>query len=483
MKVPQTLAASPPVWRQRLIFGVIGASVLMTNVDLWVVNVALESIGENLSGSSLAGLSWIVTAYAMTLAAFLIIAGRMGDRSGHRQIFLIGTAVFTLASLGCAIAPNLWFMIGMRILQAIGAAMQLPASLALLMASVSVDRRHSAARLWSSIGAVAAASGPVVGGLLIDFSWRWIFIINVPIGVAVIVLGIRTIPKTLAHSREALPDLVGSVLLALSIAAVTGGIVQGPEWGWTSPSVLGLLLVAIVAVAWFIRRCATQPVPLFELGIWRVRAFSIANISVFLFWISFAMQLLANVLWCQGVWQYSALKTGLAMAPGPALVPFVAIASNRAVRRFGAGPVIAVGAVLFAFGQLWRVFLAEVEPDYLRDFLPSMLLSGVGVGLAFSTLIASGSTALPGSRAGTGAAVLNTGRQIASVIGVAVLVALLGNSGIGDDSLGSFDVAWVIAAILVLFSAGVSLYLPREMAAGSIRRPTVAIISPATTGD
>jgi len=470
----ERLAAAAMSSQSRLVFLVTGVSVLMTNLDLWVVNVALDSIGRDLPGSSLAGLSWIISAYAVTLAALLIIAGRLGDRSGYKAVFLIGTILFTLASIGCAIAPNLPVLIGMRVVQAAGAAMQLPSSLALLLASVPADRRHNAARLWSTIGAVAAAGGPVLGGLLIEASWRWLFLINVPIGVVVVLLGVRVLPATGGGRREPLPDVAGSVLLTIGVAALTGGIVQGPVWGWTSPAVLGLMIVTVLALSGFLRRCLTHPVPLIEPALWRVRAFTVANVGSFLFSVSFAIQLLATVFWCQNIWGYSALKTGLAMAPGPALVPFVAIASSRAVRRFGAGAVITVGCVVFAAGQLWRILEADLAPNYLWDLLPSMLLGGTGVGLALSTLIASGSTALPGGRSATGAAVINTGRQIASVVGVAVLVAVLGSSGIGPDSVADFHLAWGLAMVLVLGAGLVSLFLPRDLALSprSARRET-----------
>src|SRR3984957_1485948 len=151
--------------RTRLIFAVLGAAVLMTNLDVWIVNVALDAIGKDLPGSSLSGLSWVLNAYAVTLAALLIVAGRTGDRIGARRLFLIGIAIFTIASLGCAVAPNLDLLIAARVVQAVGAALQIPTSLALLLASVPAERRHSATRLWSAGGAPAAASGPVVGGL------------------------------------------------------------------------------------------------------------------------------------------------------------------------------------------------------------------------------------------------------------------------------------------------------------------------------
>jgi hypothetical protein len=180
-----------------------------------------------------------------------------------------------------------------------------------------------------------------------------------------------------------------------------------------------------------------------------------------LFSTSFAIMLLSNTLWCQEVWGYTALQTGLAMAPGPAIVPFVTIASRRAIQRFGAGTVAAIGCLFFAGGLLWRVVTADASGTYVIDFLPSMLLGGTGTGLALSTLIASGTTAVPANRSATGAAILNTGRQIASAVGVAILVAILGQSAIGKGSVGQFHLAWGIGALLVAVAAVVTFFLER----------------------
>jgi EmrB/QacA subfamily drug resistance transporter len=458
-----TVRESNPQTRTRLVVVVVVAAVFMTNLDLWIVNVALDSIGRDLPGSTLAGLSWVLNAYAVTLAALLIVAGRAGDRLGHRRVFLLGTTLFALASLGCALAPNLGVLVGFRVLQAAGAALQLPTSLALLLAAVPASKRHAAARSWAAVGGLAAAAGPVLGGLLVEADWRWIFVVNLPIGAAALLVGIAVLPHPAAKSDEPTPDLAGSALLTIAVAAVTGAIVQGPEWGWGSASVLGLFGIASVAGAWFAVRCVRHANPLIEPGLLRVRAFTVANAGTVLFGVAFAIMLLSNALWCQGIWHYSALRTGLAMAPGPAMVPIVTILSNRAVHRFGAGPVSAVGCVLFAVALLWRVAFAGSDPNYAVDLLPSMLIGGTGVGLALGTLIASGTTALPPARSATGAAVLNTGRQVSASIGVAVLVAILGAGSVRAATVGAFQRAWVVAAVVALLAAGTSLLLARPV--------------------
>jgi EmrB/QacA subfamily drug resistance transporter len=441
-----------------VVTSVIVAAVFMANLDLWIVNVALPDLAQSLHGS-LSGVSWVLNAYAVTLAALLVPAGRLGDRIGHKQVFLAGIALFTAASLACGLAPNLPVLVVARIAQAAGAAAQLPTSLALLMAGVPAARRTAAARSWAAVGALAAICGPVFGGLLVTVSWRWVFVVNLPIGVLAWVLGRRALPVEPPRERGPMPDLIGSVVLVGAVAALTGALVEAPTWGWLSARTLGLLVLAVAGALLFLRRCARHVSPMVELHLMKVPAFAVANAGTFVYGAAFAIMLLSNSLWCQEIWRYSALRTGLAMAPGPLMVPFVTFASARLVRRVGSGPVAAAGSVLFALAMLWRIVASGPGPDYVGDLLPSMLLGGIGVGLALGTLIAAGATALPPARAATGSAIVNSGRQIASALGVAVLVTVLGGSG----SVGDYRVGWWVAAGLALLAAGISLALPRPV--------------------
>ncbi len=246
----------------------------------------------------------------------------------------------------------------------------------------------------------------------------------------------------------------------MAVAALTGALVEAPTWGWTSPRIGALVLLAVVGTAVFVRRCQRHANPMLELQLLRVRRFAVANAGVFVFSAAFAIMLLSNALWCQDVWHYSALRTGLAMAPGPAMVPFVTFASARLVHRVGSGPVAAAGGVLFAASFLWRVGLAGPTPNYAADLLPSMIVGGIAVGLALSTLIAAGATSLPVHRSATGSAIVNSTRQVASALGVAVLVTVLGPHVGGSGASSAFDRAWVVAAVLSVAAAAVSVVLP-----------------------
>jgi EmrB/QacA subfamily drug resistance transporter len=455
---------------RRLVLIVVGAAVFMTNLDLWIVNVALPTISSDFSAGGrpprLSSLSWVLNGYAVGLAALLVVAGRLGDRIGHRKVFLGGVLLFTVSSGLCALGPNLPVLIAARVLQSVGAAAQLPTSLALLMAVFPAEQRTTVARGWSAVGALAAAAGPLIGGLLVLHSWRWVFVVNLPIGLLSLIAGLRVLPHPPVREREPLPDLVGAALVIVAVASLTGALVQAPVWGWASAATIGLLVLAVVATVLFLLRCARHPAPLFELSLFSVRGFGLANAAIFVFSIAFSIMLLSNVLWCQEVWHYSPLRTGLAMAPGPGLVPVVTLLSARAVHRYGTAPVATAGSLLFAAGMLWQAAFLNTDVSYAADLLPSMVLGGTGVGLALSTLIAAGVTSLPPQRSATGSAVVNAGRQVAAAVGVAVLVSLVGVR-VSAGSLSEFRAAWVVAALFGMLAAGLAAAVPRPRPAAA----------------
>jgi EmrB/QacA subfamily drug resistance transporter len=437
---------------------VVVLAVFMTNLDLWIVNVALPDLGRSFAPATLGELSWVLNGYAITLAALLVVAGRLGDRVGQRPVFLAGIAVFTIASVACALAPNLWVLVLARVVQAAGAAAQLPTSLALLLATVPADRRTTATRGWAAVGGLAAAAGPVLGGLLVQVDWRWVFVVNLPIGVLALLAGRAALPRPSARENGPLPDVGGAVLVTIAVAALTGALVQAPDWGWAATSTLGLLAAAIVTGVWFLVRTSRHASPLLELHLLRLPRFGLASAGTTLFGVAFAIMLMSNVLWCQEVWHWNALQTGLALVPGPALVPIVTVLTTRLATRVGHGPLVTAGGVLFALGTLWRALVATPSPDYVRDLLPSMVLTGAGVGLALGTLVAAGVQSLPGNRAATGSALVNSFRQISAAVGVAVLVTILGTQA-GSGAVPGFRTAWVLCSALALATSAMGLLL------------------------
>ncbi|NUS58044.1 MAG: MFS transporter, partial [Streptomycetaceae bacterium] len=310
MSQPAAPSAAPPA--RGLVAAVVCSGVVLVNLDLFIVNVAVPAMARTWSGADLADLSWVLNGYAVVFAALLVPAGRLADRSGHRAAFLRGTALFTLASALCAAAPGVAWLVAARLLQAGGAAMLVPASLGLLLTTTPPERRAAVVRAWAAIGGLAAALGPVLGGLLVAPGWRWVFLVNVPIGIAAVVLGARVLPRSAAAVRTPMPDLVGALLFVAAVAALALGLVKAEDWGWGSVRVLTALAAFAVLGTWFAVRTVRHPRPLVEPAVLRVRDFAVAGAASVLFGTAFAGMLLGITLWCQDVWGWSALTTGLA---------------------------------------------------------------------------------------------------------------------------------------------------------------------------
>ncbi|MFE0046268.1 DHA2 family efflux MFS transporter permease subunit [Streptomyces albireticuli] len=442
------------------VFAVVVAGVAMSNLDMFIVNVALPDIGAQFSGSSLASLSWILNAYAVIFAALLIPAGSLADRTSPRQAYLLGIAVFTLASAACAVAPGVWVLVAARVVQAVGAAMLIPSSLGLLLAAAPPEKRVASVRAWTAISGLAAALGPVVGGLLTQLDWRWVFLINLPIGVFALVVGARVLPRTPSRPTADRLDLAGAVLLTLGIAVVALGLVKSDDWGWASAGVIGSLVAGVLLLACFVLSSSRHPSPILPLNLLRIRPVGPATFANLLFAVAFGAMLLSAVLWCQQVWHWSPLRTGLAIAPGPVMVPAFAMGVGPLIRRIGSGAVSAIGSVLFCVGIGWWIYRLDASHDYVAGFLPGMLLTGVGVGLVVPTLVGAAVTALPPQSFSTGSAVVTMARQVGSVLGVALLVAFLGTPGDGD-AVTAFDHGWEFTLAASALSALACLFIPR----------------------
>ncbi|WP_433228179.1 MFS transporter [Actinomadura formosensis] len=456
-RTADTAAPARPA-RFGTVFAIVVAGVAMSNLDLFIVNVALPQIGGHFSGAPLASLSWILNAYAVIFAALLVPAGGLADRTGPKRAYLLGVAVFTLASVGCALAPGVWWLVAARVVQAAGAAALIPSSLGLLLAAAPPERRMAAVRGWTAVSGLAAALGPVIGGLLTEFDWRWVFLINVPIGAAALIAGARLLPGAPARRDAQRPDLLGAAVLTLAIAVLALGIVRGPDWGWGSAKILGSLAAAVALLAWFVLRSARHPAPVLPLGLLRAPAFSPASLANIMFAVAFAAMLLSCVLWCQDVWEWSALRTGLAITPGPLMVPALAIGGAPIARRIGAGPLAIAGCVTFAVGVGWWMW--RMPDGYAAGMLPGMLLTGVGVGLTLPTLIGAAVSALPPQSFSTGSAVVTMARQVGTVVGVAALTAVLGGGGAARSEAG-FDAGWLLTVLATAAAALVCLFIPR----------------------
>ncbi|HTU78629.1 MAG TPA: MFS transporter [Solirubrobacteraceae bacterium] len=464
-------------WRVALIVCV---GVFMASLDLFIVNIAFPAISRHFDGVSLSSLSWILSAYAIVFAALLVPAGRWADAFGRKRVFLLGLAVFVAASGACALAPSVAVLIGARVVQAAGGALMLPTSLGLILPEFAPHERHVAIGMWAATGGIAAAAGPPLGGVLVQADWRLVFLVNVPVGLAGLLVGLRT----LSERRElgaARPDVLGAGALTVAIGALVVAIVKGQEWGWSSASTLALLAVTLVLLPAIWRRSGRQAAPIVDPAMLRVRSFGLAVAGSLLFFCGFGAMLLSGVLFLTGVWHESVLTAGLMLFPGPAMATSFSVPSARLGARVGYRIPGFVGALMFTGGSLWWITHTGDRPAYLSDYLPGQLIGGAGVGLVIPTLTGAGASSLAPERFATGAAVLTMGRQIGSALGVAVLVAVLG-SATGHAS--DFHAAWLIstagglATALALVALGPAVRRP--LAAAGAAEPLPAIVEGAT---
>jgi EmrB/QacA subfamily drug resistance transporter len=450
---------------------IVCAGVVMASLDLFIVNVALPKIAVDLHEPSLGTLSWVLNGYAIVYAALLVLFGRLADQRNRKTGFLVGVAIFTAGSAACGAAVSVPMLIGFRLVQAAGAALLTPTSLGLVLASYPAERRGSAVRAWTAAGGMAAALGPVIGGLLVAASWRWVFLVNVPVGLAALVVGWRRLPDVPGHAGPR-PDALSALLVTGGVGALTLGLVRGDAWGWGSAATVGVLAASVMVLGLFALHCVRHHNPLIDPALFRVRTFTGASAATLLFSISFGAMLLSIVLWMQDGWGWSALQTGLGVAPGPVMVPlFSFLVTGRLLARYGPGFVIGLGAAVFSAGVLWWALMIQLHPDYLA-VLPGMMVSGVGVGLTLPSLMSTAASSLPPSSFATGSGVVNMLRQVGFAVGVAMLVAVLGNPHGPAAELAAFRHGWYATA-----AAGVAAVL----AAGFLRRAGGAAAPAAVT--
>ncbi len=443
------------------------AGAFVAFLDTTIVNIAFPDISASFAGSGRDALSWVLDGYFVVIAALLVPAGGLADRFGHRRIFLLGVAGFTAASLLCAAAPSLPLLIAFRVVQGVAAAMIAPSSLAIVLDSFPPERRAAGVGLWGAAAAAAAAVGPTLGGALVELSdWRLVFLVNLPLGVAIVLAGRRRLPHPkILDSR--LPDLPGALMLALGLASVTLGIVEGNDWGWTAPATLGCFAAAAILIAGVVLRSTRHPRPIVEPALFAHRSFRLGNLGTLLFAAAFFSLILGNVLFLTGVWGYTVLHAGLATLPGPTASTLVAGPAGRLADRFGHRAVIVPGTLVFAAGVM-VLRSTGADPDWLGIWLPGSLLTGIGIGLAFPTLGAAAVRDVPVDRFATASAVNAAFRQVGAVLGTAILVAIVGEPASLAAALSASDGAFLFAALAAIASGAAALGLRRQRAPGAL---------------
>ncbi len=450
-----TATAIPVPRRAGGVLGVAAGAAFLALLDTTVANLAVADVQTDFAGTSVGAATWIITIYAVVFAACLAPAGRVADVVGRRTLLLAGAGSFTVLSLACALAPSLGALLAARALQGAAAAAMIPASLAVVLADTPPAKRAAAIGAWSAAGALAAAAGPAIGGVLVDtVGWRALFLINVPIGLA-IVLGTRALPSGSAGGR--LPDVVGTVLLGLGIGAAALGIAQGPQWGWSSS--IPLLVGAAVAVAVALRRSFRHPAPALETRLWRSRRFAAANVASLFYGAALFPWMLVGVLFLIGVWGYSPLEAGLAMTPGAIVAAVVALRAGPLVARHGPAAVVAGGALILGAAGAWCVFGLPEEPSLVSFWLPLAVPIGIGTGAITTGVSSAAALSVAPERFAAAVGLNQTARMIGGALGVAVLAALLDG---GDAGIAPFTHVYLFCTLATLAVAGAAAWLVTE---------------------
>jgi EmrB/QacA subfamily drug resistance transporter len=410
---------------------VVSLGFFMTLLDLTIVNIAIPNMITRLH-ASLDDILWVINAYALVLAVLVITAGRLGDLIGPRIMFALGISVFTAASAACGLAPSPGWLIGFRAVQGLGAAMLMPQTLTIITNTFPADRRGAAFGVWGAVAGVATIAGPTLGGLLVTaFDWRWIFFVNLPFGVACLILTFFIIPDLRPGRRHRI-DVPGVVLASAALLAICYGLVEGQKYNWgTITGFISIPLVFAVGVlllaAFLLLQWRTQDrEPLVPFALFRDRNYSVVN------WVSGTLSIgmmgifLPFTIYLQSVLGFSALKAGLAMAPASLLSMVIAPVAGRFTDRIGGKYILMSGLTLFGAGMGW-VALEATTTSAWYDFLPALIVAGIGMGCIFAPMVTVAMRNIDPRMAGAASGVLNTVRQCGLVIGTAAVGALLQN--------------------------------------------------------
>jgi len=453
-----------------LLATVLGSAI--ASIDATVVGIALPAIGRNF-GVGLADLQWVVTAYTLTLAGLLLLAGALGDKYGRKRVFLIGVVWFALASLLCAVAPTAPALIAARALQGVGAALLTPGSLAILQAVFRPDDRGKAIGAWSGFSGVGTAIGPFLGGWLIAAgSWRLIFVINLPLAALVVAVTLRHVPESKDPTDTAPVDVAGGVLVTLGLVGLTYGLIQGPNYGWASASVLIALIagVALLGVfGWWEHR---SPAPMLSLSLFRSNQFTSTNVVTFIIYGAIGGALFLLPIQLQQVSGYSALQAGIALLPVTAITLALSARSGALAARIGPRLQMSVGPVLVGVG-IGLFVLIGPSGTYLTEVLPGVVVFGFGLAVTVAPLTSTVMTAVPAEHSGMASAVNNDVARAAALIAVALLPAAGGLTGNSYRDPPVFSAGFHTASLV---AAGLCV-AGGLLAAATIRNPSPAEVA------
>ncbi|MBC6447912.1 DHA2 family efflux MFS transporter permease subunit [Actinokineospora xionganensis] len=450
-------------------------------LDSTVTNLAVPDLQRAFPSASVPDLSWVISGYAVMFAALLAPAGRLADALGRRKVFAVGVGLFTLASLLCALAPSLPTLVIARFLQGAGAAAMIPASLAILLLDGPAERRPQSIALWSTASAVAAALGPAVGGVLVEqFGWQSVFLINLPLGLIVIAATLRVVPKPESSTRGALPDMVGTGLVAIGVGGLTLAVSEGASWGWLDVRTLASAVIGVAALAFAVFRSRSHPTPAIETSLWGNRTFAATNIVSLFYGMAQYAWMLGSVLYLTEIWGYGELLAGVANTPGAFAASVAALGLARVAGKIG-GPRTAVigGLIAFTACGLWFTFGLIDHAAFLTFWLPAALLAGAGMGAATMGTSAAAAMSAPPTRFASSSGLNTTARQFGGALGIAMMAVVLQQStGIdGTRDVDAYSNMFLFCTLMMIAALVVAvgwLKFPAPAAAPTTDVPAAA---------
>lgn len=433
------------------VFWVASVATFLVSLDTTMLFAAFDPLRHAFAGASAADLSWVLNAYTVVYATTLIPAGGLADTYGRRRIFLVGVALFLAASAACGFASGVGWLVAARVLQAIGAALLTPASLSIVLAAFPQTRRTVVVSLWGAVGGLAAAVGPSAGSFVIEsLGWPWAFYINLPIGGIALWRGAAILTESTNPGARRRVDGVGMALMVLAVGAVTLAIVESDASGWSRTDLAMLGAAGLAAAGAFVAWARRAQAPLVDLALFHHRTYRFVNAATLAFGAAFSMMFLTFFFYMMHVWHFSLPQAGLAVTPGPLLVMPTAIITGRLATRLGHRRFLVGGSLLYACSSLWFLLVPGTEAHYVSHWLPGLAMSGIAVGLVLPSLSAAAVNRLPVAHYAVGSAVNQATRQIGSVLGVALTVALLGHATLQRDD---FDFVYLVHLALALLTA------------------------------
>ena len=427
------------------------AGYVLFGFNSTATNLAFDAIQTEFSTASEATVGWVASGFFVASAAFLPLGGRLADRHGRRRIFVIGMAIFAVAAVLSWAAPNVWSLIGARVIQAIGSALLIPASLSMVLPLFPSTRRGTAVSTWAAAGPLSAALAPSTAAFLLDTtSWRWVYFISGPIAVAILLAALASAPES--KGEEATEggrlDYAGTVMLTSAIALLVVGISQGRVWGWTSLATGAVVALSFALLIVFVIRSAEHPTPLLNVSLFRIPEVSVANTANLFMSITSLSIWLIWPLWLKRVWDYPTAQIGLAITIGPLFAGPASIIAGRLADKYGPRWPMVIGSGLATLAVTYTVFSFSPEPDYWLDLAPAIALFGTGWGISHPQMNSWALSKVPADYYGETNATFNTLRNVGAVVGTAGAVAIVGAED-RTDVLAAYDRANIFFAVWV----------------------------------